>query len=146
MPSRLSISPNPGPHSIRVLIVDDFDRVRSELRSLLELTGSVMVVGEAADGQEAVRLAAELNPDVILMDLEMPGVNGFEATRQIKSQFPALRVVILSVHARLKEQEAARIAGADEFIVKGADYKALINAILGREENLHPKNGKGEKS
>lgn len=146
MPTHLSNPPNQGTRLLRVLIVDDFDRVRSELRSLLDLTDSVTVVGEAVDGQEAVHLAGELVPDVILMDLEMPGVNGFDATRQIKSRTPAPHVVILSVHARLVEQEAAHAAGADEFIVKGADYKALIDAILGRNENLYSVNGKGEKS
>ncbi len=108
-------------------------RVRHELRQLLELSGMVRIVGEAGDGLEAVRLAGELSPEVIVMDLEMPRLDGFEATRRIKARQPAVRVIILSVHARPEEQALARTAGADGFVVKGTDYQILLNAILGRD-------------
>jgi DNA-binding NarL/FixJ family response regulator len=83
-----------------------------------------------------VRLATELAPDVIVMDLEMPGMDGYEATRRIKQRQPALRVVILSVHAGPLEQESARAAGAEAFVMKGANYEVLVNAILGRNDSL----------
>ena len=116
---------------VRVLLVDDAARVRHELRQLLELSGFVQVVGEAGDGLEAVRLTTELSPDVVVMDLEMPGLDGIQATRRIKLQTPAPWVVILSVHAGPAEEQSARAAGADRFVTKGADYQTLVNAILG---------------
>jgi DNA-binding NarL/FixJ family response regulator len=128
---------NPASHPIRqnhlpmrVLIVDDSPQVLHDLHQLLELSGGVEVVAEARDGQEAIRLAAELSPDVVVMDLEMPGMDGFQATRQIKEQGLAARVVILSVHANPEEVESARDAGADSFVTKGAGYETLLNAIL----------------
>jgi len=115
----------------RVIVVDDMPQVLHDLRQLLELTSRVEVVAEAGNGQEAVRLAGELLPDAILMDLEMPGMDGYEATRQIKQRPSAPRVIILSVHAGPNERERARAAGADGFVMKGADYEDLVNALLG---------------
>ena len=135
---------DPDTCRLRVLLVDDAARVRHELGQLLELTGTVQVVGEAGDGQEAIRLAADLAPDVIVMDLEMPGLDGFEATRRIKARPSAPRVVVLSVHTGDSEQDA-REAGADSFVVKGASYQILLNAILGKDGPNHSF-GKGEKS
>jgi DNA-binding NarL/FixJ family response regulator len=116
----------------RVLIVDDMPQVLHDLRQLLELTGLIDIIAEASDGAKAVRLADELAPDAILMDLEMPGMDGYEATRRIKEHQLAPRVVILSVHAGPEEQERAQAAGADCFVMKGADYELLVNAILGK--------------
>lgn len=118
-------------HAVRVLLVDDSEPVRRELRRLLELSGVVQVVGEAEDGQQGILLAAELAPEVVIMDLEMPGMDGYEATRQIKSQIDAPRVVILSVHAMEPEQEAIA-AGADAILVKGVSYQALLATIIGQ--------------
>jgi DNA-binding NarL/FixJ family response regulator len=117
---------------VRVLIVDDNPQVVKDLRQFLDLTGDMEIVGEASSGQEAVSLAAELTPDVVIMDLEMPGMDGFQATRLIKERGLAPRVVILSVHAHPENINRARTAGADEFVVKGANFKVLIHAILGR--------------
>jgi DNA-binding NarL/FixJ family response regulator len=117
---------------VRVLLVDDMPQVLHDLRQLLELTGLIDIIAEASDGAKAVRLADELAPDAILMDLEMPGMDGYEATRRIKERQPAARVVILSVHAGPEEQERAQAAGADCFVMKGADYELLVNAILGK--------------
>jgi DNA-binding NarL/FixJ family response regulator len=101
------------------------------------------IVGQTNNGQEAVRLATNLLPDVILMDLELPGQDGFEATRQIKSQQPALRIVILSMHASPADWERARASGADEFVVKGSSYETLRNAILGTGEFSASSNSHG---
>lgn len=122
------------PNHCRVLIVDDTSQVRRDLHQFLELSGEIEVVAEAADGHEAIQLAIELSPDVIVMDLEMPGMDGFEATREIKRRKPSPRVVILSVHADAETVERARSVGADEFVVKAADFKILIDAILGRKD------------
>jgi DNA-binding NarL/FixJ family response regulator len=115
---------------VQVLIVDDMARVREELRQLLQLSGMVQIVGEAGDGLEAVRLAGELSPDVVVMDLEMPVMDGFEATSQIKSSQPEVWVVILSIHNGGEARERALRAGADRFVIKGASYQTLLKAIL----------------
>lgn len=116
---------------IRVLLADDRPQVRRDLRQLLLLTDSIQVVGEAANGEEAVRLTAELQPDAVVMDLEMPVMDGYEATRRIKSETPSVRVIILSVHAGPQERSRARAVGADCFVVKGEDYEVLVEAIHG---------------
>jgi len=145
MKEYISSQANSEPRPVRILLVDDAARVRHELRQLLELSGEVQVVGEAGNGQEAVRLIAELTPDVIVMDLEMPILDGYEATRQIKTIWPALRVVILSVHAGAAEEARIREARADCFIVKGASYQVLLNAILGKDGSSNSFD-QGEKS
>ena len=115
---------------VSVLLVDDMPEVLHDLRQLLELTGVIAIAGEARNGTQAVQLAVELVPDAVVMDLEMPGTDGFEATRRIKAHAPTVRVIILSVHAGREEQERAREAGADAFVLKGASYEVLMNAIL----------------
>jgi NarL family two-component system response regulator LiaR len=132
-------------HAVRVLLVDDSEPVRLELRKLLELSGVIQVVGEARDGQQGILLAAKLTPDVVIMDLEMPGMDGFEATRRIKVQVHAPRIVILSMHAGPENEARARSAGATEFLVKGADFQVLINTIL-RQDGSIKSNEKGEKT
>lgn len=115
--------------AIRLLIVDDMDEVRRDLRTVLVLAGDIEVVGEAANGLEGIRLAESLNPDVILMDLEMPTMNGYEATRQIKSHQPFCRVIALTVH----DDETARLQaskdGVDDFVLKGTPVKELVQSI-----------------
>ncbi len=125
------VSPADQAHRrVRLLLVDDMPQVRRDLRQLLELTGLIEVVAEAADGLEAVRLAKAVTPDAVMMDLEMPGLDGFEATSRIKRESGDVRVIILSVHASPEEVERAQAAGADAFIVKGASYETLMRAIL----------------
>ncbi len=121
--------------SIRILIADDILQVRKELATLLKLASKntspqIEVVGEAQNGEEAIYLSRLLNPDVVLMDLEMPILNGFQATRLIKSARPSSRVIILSIHASLEEQNLAQAAGADGFVIKGSGHEVLMNAIL----------------
>ena len=118
----------------RVLIVDDSPQVRQELRTLLPLAGDIEIVGEAADGQEAIQMAGALCPQVILMDLEMPVLDGYEATRQIKALSPSCRVVALTVHGDESARQKAMQAGADLFLVKGVSVKALVGAVSERRE------------
>ena len=114
----------------RVLIVDDMAQVRQDLRLLLELTGMIQVVAEAADGRQAIELAQVLRPDVVVMDLAMPVMDGFTATREIKERGSARRIVVLSVHGEAETLQLALEAGADALIVKGAPLETLVNAIL----------------
>ncbi len=126
------------PRIVRVLIADDRPQVRRDLRQLLMLSEAVEVVGEAANGEEAVRLTVELRPDAVVMDLEMPVMDGYEAARRIKCETPSVRVIILSIHAGLEERSRARAAGADCFVIKGEDYEVLLNAVRGKDR---PSNG-----
>jgi DNA-binding NarL/FixJ family response regulator len=115
----------------RVLFVADNLQVRQELRTLLPLASDIEIVGEAADGLEAIRLAQALQPQVILMDLEMPVLDGYEATRQIKACVPFCRVVALTVYGDEAAQQKAMQAGVDVFLVKGVSVEALVQAISG---------------
>lgn len=117
----------------RLLIVDDISQVRADLRTLLPLAGDIEIVGEASNGLEAVRQVDVLHPDVVLMDLEMPVMNGYEATHQIKGQSPACRVIALTVHGYPEALDRAYQAGADAFIVKGAPLASLVQEILKEE-------------
>ncbi len=125
-----------GTRPIQVLIVDDAPQVREGLRTLLPLAGQaagqpVVIVGEVGDGSQAVEQADTLRPDVVLMDLEMPGMDGYAATREIKSRWPSTRVVVLSVHGEPAARQKALESGADEFVVKGTPMPALMRALRG---------------
>jgi DNA-binding NarL/FixJ family response regulator len=115
----------------RILIVDDNAEVRQELRTLLPLAADLEVVGEAADGAEAIRLAEALQPHLILLDLQMPVLDGYEAARRIKDRWSACRVVALTVHDDETTRQKASRAGVDVFLVKGAPLGTLVEAILG---------------
>jgi DNA-binding NarL/FixJ family response regulator len=113
---------------VLILSVDD-DRVfRQELKRLLEGTREVHVV-EAEDGEDGLRLARELRPDVVLMDIAMPRLNGLEATRQIKAAQPETKVIVLTVHDEAPYRKAARESGADAFLAKKTVVGELIPAI-----------------
>jgi DNA-binding NarL/FixJ family response regulator len=114
---------------IHVLIVDDTERVRQDLRTFLTLNKDIEIVGEANNGLEAIHLVESLCPQVILMDLEMPVMDGYEAIRRIKVVQQFCRVIALTIHGGEREQQRALQAGADEFIVKGAPLSTLIAAI-----------------
>jgi DNA-binding NarL/FixJ family response regulator len=114
----------------RLLIVDDVSQVRVDLRTLLPLAGDIEIVGEAANGLEAVRQVDVLHPDVVLMDLEMPVMSGYEAARQIKGQSPACRVIALTVHGYPEALNRAYQSGIDAVIVKGAPLASLVQEIL----------------
>ena len=115
----------------RVLIVDDNAEVRRELRTLLPLAGDLEVVGEAADGAEAIRLAEALRPHAILLDLQMPVLDGYVAARCIKDRWPACRVIALTVHDDETTRQNASQAGVDVFLVKGSPLGTLVDAISG---------------
>jgi len=116
----------------RVLIVDDNLQVRQELRTLLSLAGDIEIVGEAADGREAIRLAEALQPEVILMDLEMPVLDGYQAAQKIKHLYPSCRVVALTVYGDSASRIRAAEAGVDVFLVKGVSVESLVQAICAR--------------
>jgi two-component system response regulator DesR len=111
-----------------VLIVDDQRPTRRALAALLALSPqTVNVVGEAGDGETALRLVAELQPDVVIMDVQMPGLDGLEATRRIKRRWPLVHVVVLTLYPGY--QASAYAAGADAFLLKGGSVDALQAAV-----------------
>jgi DNA-binding NarL/FixJ family response regulator len=117
---------------VRVVLADDHEIVRAGIRTLLEHISGIEVVGEASDGREVVALAAEMRPDLILMDLLMPKLSGIEATRLISARFPDIRIIVLSGWAG-DYADAARKAGALGYVMKGsriATLKAAIGAVL----------------
>ena len=117
---------------VRVLIADDQRPTRLGLRALLELSPVIEVIGEAADGRGVVHLVAERQPDVVLMDIRMPIMDGLEATRIIKRQWPGVRVVALTMYSRYRARAFA--VGADAFLLKGCTPRALQNAILAERQ------------
>ncbi|MBI3151395.1 MAG: response regulator transcription factor [Chloroflexi bacterium] len=117
----------------RILIVDDVEQVRRDLRTALSLTGELEIIGEAANGLEAVRLTESLQPDTVLMDLEMPVMDGYESMRQIKTRFPSCRVIALTVHDYESARAKAKRSGVDAFLVKGASVKTIVQTILKKE-------------
>jgi DNA-binding NarL/FixJ family response regulator len=114
---------------IDVLLVDDVTAVRKGLSTILQLIDDLSIVGEAQNGLEAVRLAEQLKPDVILMDLAMPELDGIEATRRIKADHPEIGVIAFSIHDDIKTREKACASGADAFVDKEAETQYLISAI-----------------
>ncbi|MEP7024391.1 MAG: response regulator transcription factor, partial [Actinomycetota bacterium] len=115
--------------SIRLLLADDQPLIRAGFRMILEETGDIDIVGEAQDGTEAVRLAGELKPDVILMDVRMPGVDGIDATRQIVARNRAARVLILTTFDLDEYAFSALRAGASGFVLKDVPLDELARAI-----------------
>ena len=113
---------------VRVLLVDDHDLFRTGLRTLLEEQG-VEIVGEAVNGDEAVRLVEEHAPDVVLMDLDMPGKHGIEATREIAAVAPLTRVVVLTISDQDADVMDAVIAGACGYLLKDATIQELLRGI-----------------
>jgi DNA-binding NarL/FixJ family response regulator len=129
------------PPSISVLLVDDHHLVRRGFRRMLEDEPDISVLGEAADGDEAVRLARQLRPRVVLMDCALPGTSGLAATRKILEDSPSIAVLMLSMHSEDTLVRQALEAGASGYILKNAvdlDLAAAIRKVAGGETVLSP--------
>ena len=114
---------------ITVVLVDDHQIVRQGVRALLETQPDIAIVGEAASGEEAVRLCADQAPDVVLMDLVMPGMNGVEATRQIKQESPRSQVIVLTSYHEDEHLLPAIRAGALSYLLKDVSPAELLAAV-----------------
>lgn len=113
---------------MRILLVEDHALVRQATRHYLQAEGFA-IVGEAANGHEALTLAYTTQPDLIVMDVQMPGMNGIEATRMIRQQLPTVRILILSAHAEAAYVRALQEAGAHGYLLKTASLTELVTAI-----------------
>lgn len=123
----------------RIVIVDDHDLVRAGLKAMLSSEPDLEIVGEAADGREALTLCRRLRPDLALMDVRMPGMDGLAATREIKRQLPEISVLVLTVHDNEDYMLEAIRAGASGYVLKDAPGQELVTAIqkvLGGEASL----------
>ena len=130
---------------IRVLIVDDIAETRENVRKLLQFESDVDVAGAARSGREGIQLAQELDPDVILMDINMPDIDGITATEEIRQRSPHIQVVILSVQGDQNYMRRAMLAGARDFLTKPPMGDELISAIRRAGEMAHAERGKGAK-
>jgi len=115
--------------SIRILLADDHTIVLQGLSRFLQEQEGMDVVGQAKDGPTAVTLARELKPDVVIMDVSMPGLNGIEATRQIRGENPDVRIIGLSMHAAKRYVQEMCKAGARGYLLKDCDFDELTGAI-----------------
>lgn len=126
---------------IKVMVVDDHAIVRAGVRLLLESQEDLEVVGEAMDGRQAVEMVRDLKPDVVLMDVAMPGMNGLEATQRIKESFPKVQVLALTMHEDERYFFQILQLGASGYVVKGAspaDLLAAVRAVAQGQAYLHP--------
>ena len=114
---------------IKILITDDHQIIIDGIKSLLDDEESVSVIGEATNGREALNYLKLLKPDLVLMDIDMPVLNGIEATQMIKSDFPDIKVIILSMHNESGLIKTLLKAGADGYVLKNADRSELVEAI-----------------
>jgi len=120
--------------TIRVLLVDDVAQVRHDLRTILTLSEGIEIIGEASNGREAIDLVETLHPDVVLLDLDMPVMDGYESTQRIKALDPSCRIIMLTVHGNSEVEQRALQSGIDSFIVKGAPIEDLIRAVLDKKD------------
>jgi DNA-binding NarL/FixJ family response regulator len=131
MPSQLDQNQEHSDKSVTILIADDHPLLRQALRDVLEKEGDFKIVAEANDGDEAVRLATELIPDVLIMDISMPKINGLEATRQIKARCPNIAVLVLTVHDDSEHILGILEAGAAGYLTKSVFGGEVIQAVRG---------------
>lgn len=127
--------------SIKILLAEDHTLVRSGIRSLLEASSDVEVIGEAGDGRVAIDLCDQLQPNLVLMDVAMPGLNGIEATRKIRANHPNMRVIMLSMHGDRQYVYESLKAGAGGYLLKAAaftDLLAAIRAVMAGKTYLSP--------
>jgi DNA-binding NarL/FixJ family response regulator len=114
---------------IKILFADDHAIVRDGLRSLFKSDPGFIIVGEASDGAEAVKLVEENRPDVAVLDISMPNVNGIEATNIIKERFPDTKVLILTIHENEEYIHELLLAGADGYVLKNAEKKEIFDGV-----------------
>ncbi len=127
---------------IRIILADDHNLLREGLRALVEEQPDMTVIAEAQDGRATVQLAAQLTPDIVVMDISMPGLNGMEATRQIKAKDPGVKVLALSMHTEKRFVVEMLSAGASGYLLKDCAFEELIQAIhalADRRTYLSPK-------
>ena len=115
--------------TIGILLADDHEMLREEVRKFLARQDGMEVVGEAVDGESALEQARRLNPDVVVMDISMPGGGGISATRKIGAELPEVRVVALSIHTERRNVQAMLGAGASGYVVKDSIARDLVPAI-----------------
>jgi DNA-binding NarL/FixJ family response regulator len=125
----LQLSPDVKRSKIKVLLVDDLSQVRRSLRTVLSLADDLEISGEAANGLEAVQLAEQLKPDLALVDVAMPELDGFETTRQLKQRRLARSVIILTIYSDDQTRRQAVRAGADAFVAKENAVETLLETI-----------------
>ena len=131
-------------NSVKIVLADDHKMMREGLSSLLNQQGDISVVGQATNGREAVQLAEKLGPDVVVMDVSMPDLNGIDATRQIISRTPATKVIALSMHSDRQFVAEMFRAGASGYLLKDSAFEELASAIrtVARDETyIAPKIG-----
>jgi DNA-binding NarL/FixJ family response regulator len=116
--------------SVRVLIADDDPLFMDALEAILGIESEIEVTGRAHDGEEATRLAGELDPDVVLMDLSMPVLDGFEASRRIRAEAPSIAVVVLTGSSYAEDVEKAYDAGASGYVTKDRIAQDLVRTVL----------------
>ncbi len=127
----------PDTEKITVIIVDDIAETRENIRKLLQFEPNIEVVGVARSGAEAIKVSAETNPDVVLMDINMPDMDGITATERIRSRLPGVQIVILSVQSDPNYMRQAMLAGARDFLTKPPDLDELLAAIKRSGEMAH---------
>ncbi len=145
-----AVGPRIGPYlrfggllvsTIRVVLADDHALVRRGVRAWLEEAGDIEVVAEAADGERAIELVAAHRPDVLVTDIEMPGITGFELTRRVVLEFPDTKVLILSIHKQKEYATKALASGAKGYLLKDAgagECEAAVRAVFRGESYLSP--------
>lgn len=126
--------------SITVLIVDDHPLLRQGLKTLLELEGGITVVGQASNGPEAIRLAKQLQPDVVLLDINMPGMNGVEVAKVLREQQPDLGILVLTIHDDETYVKEMIRSGAKGYLLKDAEPRQVVQAIkkVAAGESVYP--------
>ena len=128
----MSVAPLPdeaGDQKIRLLLVDDIPETRENLRKLLFFESDIEVIGAATNGEEGVQMAVELKPDIVLMDINMPGMDGITASEQISQQVPFTQIIMMSVQGEADYLRRSMLAGAREFLIKPFSSDELVSSI-----------------